>query len=177
MTENRNEEVKEIKEVKEVKSKIEKKDILFKNITDLTKKEIDLLPKISIVLRKVENRRTRNVFYEIIIRFNDLLKINYSSRDLKNKFSETKYNLYCLKLNLDLNKAEHPLRVPCRLVTGKREDDSDYYQLELILSDDIYITDIWLSQDEYELLILTLPKIKFEIRPEKIANINLDFEQ
>ncbi len=166
---------KEVKENKEVKSKTSKKENVkteeFKKITDLTDDEIKNLPRISAIIRKRENKRSKNIFYEIEVRFNEYLK-------MKTNLTETRFNLMKLKLGLDFSKAEETLRVPVRLVKGLRKDDSEYHQVELILGKDVYETDIFFKSDELELLQLTIPNIKFEVRPEKINNLDLDgFEQ
>lgn len=178
MAENRNQEV-VVKEDKVQKNK--KKDVqapheevvqqnVFKNIPDLTEEEIDKLPRVSVILRKIQYKKS--IGYEYEVRFNELLKIKN-----KKPLTETKYNLLKLKLGLDLKKAEDTLRVPCRLVTGFRKDDSVYHQIELILSPGIFETDFWFYKDELELLELTIPDVHFVTRPEKIGTKDFTYEE
>ncbi len=126
--------------------------------------------RVSIIIRKTENRRTKFINYEIEVRLHELLKV-------KIRLTETRYNLLKIKLKLDFKKAEETLRVPIRFVKGLRVDESIYYQYEIILALGLYESGFFKS-DEIELINALLSKvIKFENRPEKIENLQLDYSE
>lgn len=153
------------KEVEKMESTVKS----FKELNELSKSEIEKLPKVTIILRKREYKRSKSVGYELEVRLHEYLKKLVTG----NKFTETDYYAYKVKLNLDFNFAEDSIRVPIRFVTGERKDGSTYYQMELILEDDLYYTDLWLNSNELTLLNHFYPNLKWAFRERKLENVNL----
>lgn len=152
-----------VKEVKEMKS-------TFKELSDLTIKDIEKFGKVPVVLKKVYYKKSKTTRFEIHVKFHEFLTIK------KTFLNDSEYFLIALGLNLDQKKAEHTLRIPVRFITGINKNGNQYHQIELVFDKEkeIYYGDLWLHGSDLKLFKQLMSTVEFLERNEILDNADTE---
>lgn len=129
--------------------------------SDMTKKDLAVLPKMLTLIYKRKSKSSGRMYYGFIIKFHDKLKITKT-------LEENEYNVICLDFPEESEQGdEFVITIPYIPTTGKYTDEESYHMVQLGIGKTLY-KQFFLTPIENRLLIDFKANKNFIFRAKKI---------
>lgn len=135
-----------------------KVDAKYVKASEMTKEDIDKLPRFIGSLVKTKSKRGQ-IYYSLVVQLDPLLSIT-------KRIDTTPYNLIVTKRELSFDKPIQYLEIPVRLIKGISDTGKQWYRYEFYICGNVRFSDFF---NDMEIALIEAAKIqlKFIESPDK----------